>query len=188
MTVANRIRKAPAAAGSPAKKANVGKAAPPVPVGEAPDLGAGAGSASTPATIAPAKPDLPSPEHKDADTLPLMRAITTHVKYRLRAYLKESRSATSAFADVELHEHAPLGIKRAAEGDDQELLSYKAAWNPDTAAVSLDGTMRYEAGGEHFLFAPVLFQRGRRGEGGRRNAVMGPGARDGKSVPPERRQ
>ena len=186
MTVAANRRRPPAEAESPAKKANVGKAAPPVPVGEAPDLGAGAGSASTPATIAPAKPDLPSPEHKDADTLPLMRAITKHVKYRLRAYLKESRPATSAFADVELHEHAPLGIKRA--GGDQELLSYKAAWNLDTAAVSLEGTLRYEAGGEHFLDKPVLFQRGRRGEGGRRDAVMGPGARDGQSVPPERRQ
>ncbi len=104
------------------------------------------------ATAAPPRPDLPSAEQRDTDTLQLMRAITKHVKYRLRAYLKESRPATAAFADIELHEHAPLTIKKAV--GDHDLLSYKAAWNSDTASVSFDGTGRYEAGGNIFWLHP----------------------------------
>ena len=141
---------------SPVKKANASKASSastPVPVGEAQ-----ASSASTPALFAPPKPELPSAEEKDTDTLDLMRAITKYVKYRLRLYLKESHPATSAFPDVELHDHMPLNIKKA--GGDQELLSYKAAWDQNTAAVSFDGTMRYEAGGNIFWLHPFCASDG----------------------------
>ena len=128
-------------------------AAPPVPVAECTIA-----SASTPAPAAPPRPDLPSAEHKDTDTLQLMRAIVKHVKYRLRAFLKESRPATAGFPDVELHEHPPLPIKKAANSD--ELLSYKEAWNSETASVSFDGTRRYEAGGNIFWLHPFCASGG----------------------------
>ena len=144
---------APPEEASPAKKANGGNVAPPVPVGM-PQVS----SASTPAPVVPPKPDLPGAEQKDTDTVQLMRAITKYVKYRLRAYLKESHSATSAFPDVELHEHLPLGIKKAGGG--QELLSYKAAWNLTDAEASFDGTMRYEAGGNIVWLHPFCTSGG----------------------------
>ena len=152
MTVAKRAAAEPVTA-SPKKKANAKAAASastPVPVGEA--QASSAEASSTLALLSPPKPELPSAEQKDTDTLAVMRVITKYVKCRLRVYLKESHPATSAFPDVELHDQMPLNIKKA--GSDQELLSYKAAWDQNTAAVSFDGTKRYEAGGNIFWLHP----------------------------------
>ena len=77
----------------------------------------------------------------------MMRGIIKYVRYRIRSKLSRHSHFNAA---SELHEHAPLTIRKA-EGEQNELLSYKPAWNVEAATVSLDGTGRYEAAGNLML-------------------------------------
>ncbi len=50
----------------------------------------------------------------------------------------------SQYADLDLHQHAPLDIKQAV--GEKEATGYKSPWNQESANMSLAGTGMYEAG------------------------------------------
>ena len=103
---------------------------------------------------APAKPKMPdSSTDADVDIRTLMRSVISYVKYHFKQHLRGNPSYFSGFSDVELHEHVPLAI-RDAQGSDTELLSYKAPWSTELAAMSLRTTDKYEAGGNIFWINP----------------------------------
>ena len=112
------------------------------------------GGASTPAPVkpivptkpilpAPVKPIVPTAEARDTDTFATMRGIIKYVQHGLHARLANHAQFV---ATVALHDQAPLAI-RACSDDTNELISYKHPWSAESAAVPLQSTGRYEAGG-----------------------------------------
>ena len=83
-----------------------------------------------------------------------MRGIIRYVQYHLKNQLRDNPQFFSAFPDTELHAHQPLAIKAASS--DNDLLSYKAPWSKDIAAVALASTHLYEAGGNIFWINPFV--------------------------------
>ena len=127
--------------------------APALPAAETPPPCVVAPSAvAAPACGPPPKPCLPARDVVDVDTITNMRAVIAYVKFYLREHMKNNPTHFNGFADVDLHSHSPLSIKRTK--GENELLSFKAAWNQDLGAIALRTTLKYEAGGNIFWFNP----------------------------------
>ena len=105
-------------------------------------------------SASPPKPVLPSCSDADVDVPTLMRGIIRFVQYHLKIHMKDNPQFFSAFPNTELNAHQPLPIKSASS--DNDLLSYKAPWSQDLAAVALASTHMYEAGGNIFWINPFV--------------------------------
>ena len=82
-----------------------------------------------------------------------MKAVIAYVKAALAISLDSNRCQFGQFqAGVALHQHAPLTIK--AKSNDEELLSYQAAWDNSQATIAFGATDMYKAGGNVLWLNP----------------------------------
>ncbi len=113
---------------------------------------------SSPQALRPPKPKIPSASNTSDDVSSDVAKLVAWVDHEIRVALRTAAVWFASFADVEPHTHQPLAIATDAancSGVKDNLTSYKAPWNTESATGSLRGTKMYEAGGSILWCTPL---------------------------------
>ena len=90
---------------------------------------------------------LPVPKIDEKVMLPNLTAIIPYVRGQLRNVLRTRPELNGQFSDCPLHIHMLLESKDQGQTKSNELSSYKPAWQPKQAKMSLEVNGMYEAAG-----------------------------------------
>ena len=108
--------------------------------------------------IIPQAPVLPigaeATNYCEEKTRTLMRAIVAYNKHHVRRVMKEDSRWFNGWADLPVHEHQPLTIRKPDSKLD--LLSYNSPWKNAEATISFQGTGTYKGGGNVFWLDPFV--------------------------------
>ena len=98
--------------------------------------------------LAPTLPVLPvgaeATNYSEEKTMVLMRAIVAYNRHNVRRVMEEDSRWFKGWADLPVHQHQPLTIRKPDTKDD--VLTYVSPWKKDEAVISFQGTGTYRGG------------------------------------------